>query len=181
MPVDGISSSGDLQLRIARLECELAEARTELAEAREQQAATSDILRVIATSPTDLQAILHTVAQNAARLCDAAYAIIYVHRVDGDLLVPAARYGSLVPIALPVSRGWVTGRTFVDRRTIHVRDVAAEADEFPDVQPHRRTAGQRAVLSTPLLRGQVDRDLRQPGRDRDREHPVVPGAARPQP
>src|SRR6185369_7921532 len=64
----------------------------ELTEALEQQTATSEILAVIASSPTDIQPVLDVVAQNAARLCDGTDAVI--HRVEGDLLRPATHYGS---------------------------------------------------------------------------------------
>ena len=56
----------------------------ELAEATEQQTATSDIVRVIAASPTELRPVLDAVAESAARLCDATDVLI--DRVDGDVL-----------------------------------------------------------------------------------------------
>ena len=65
----------------------------ELKESLEQQTATSEILGVIASSPTDIQPVLDAVAENAARLCDATDAVI--HRVDGDKLRSVANYGSL--------------------------------------------------------------------------------------
>ena len=65
----------------------------ELKESLEQQTATSEILGVIASSPTDIQPVLDVVAENAARLCDATDAVI--HRIDGDKLRTVANYGPL--------------------------------------------------------------------------------------
>jgi hypothetical protein len=59
----------------------------------EQQTATSEILGVIASSPTDIQPVLDVVAKNAARLCDAADAVIT--RPQGDTLQVVAKYGAL--------------------------------------------------------------------------------------
>src|SRR5262249_21003416 len=70
----------------------------ELKESLEQQTATSEILGVIASSPTDVQPVLDTVAENAARLCDATDAVIY--RADNDVFRPAAAYGT-VPVPEP--------------------------------------------------------------------------------
>jgi signal transduction histidine kinase len=125
----------------------------ELRESLEQQTATSDILGVIASSPTNIQPVLDVVAENAARLCEATNAQIF--RFDGKVLKLAANYGdfpTLVKERLP-GRGSVIGRTFVDRQIIHVHDLAADFEsEFPESREAQQRLGQRTVLATPLLR-----------------------------
>ena len=108
---------------IAELKNIIAAQAREIREGAEQQAATSNILRVIAGSPTHIQPVLNGVAENAARLCDAQDATIF--RVDGDMLHRAAAYCPMPgsEIRLPISRGSVPGRAVIDRRTIHVHDL----------------------------------------------------------
>ena len=105
-----------------------AEARAhELQESLARQAATSEILRVISNSPTDLQPVLKTVAQNAAHLCDANDAAII--RVEGDRLRVVAEYGSLrdVPVEQleqpPLRRDTTAGRAIIDRNIVHIPDL----------------------------------------------------------
>ena len=122
----------------------------ELKESLEQQTATSEILGVIASSPTNVQPVLDVLAETAARLCEAKDAVIW--RIDGDMLQRVAVYGPM-PVAdmrRPITRGFSPGRAIIDRQTIHVHDVAAEVEEFPE-SPHRIT-GTRTTLATPLLR-----------------------------
>ncbi len=136
----------------ARLLGELQARNADLTAALEQQTATSEILRVISSSPTDLQPVLDAVARHAAQLCNASDAQIY--RLDGDLLVPSASYGPIPPFQRrPINRDWVTGRAVVDRSTIHVHDLAAESDaEYPIGKEAQRITGHRTTLATPLLR-----------------------------
>ena len=125
----------------------------ELKESLEQQTATSEILGVIASSPTDIQPVLDVVAENAARLCDASDASIF-RLVDGAFKRVAV-YGS-IPRATTeetIRPGNPFGRAFIDRKTIHVHDLAKEVDtEFPDSKPRQQITGSRTVLATPLLR-----------------------------
>ena len=135
-----------------RLFKELQERNRDLTEALEQQTATSEILRVIASSPTDLQPVLDAVAESAARLCGASDANIRLR--EGDGLRSVANSGSLPVVAVfSVSRGSATGRAVVDRQTVHVQDFAAESeDDFPEGRPAVDRFGFRTVLATPLLR-----------------------------
>ena len=135
-----------------RLFNELDARNRDLTEALEQQTATSEILRVIASSPTDIQPVLDVVAENAARLCDASDALIL--RVAGDTLQTAARFGPIASAASRViSRDSPVGRAIVDRKTIHVPDLAAEIEtEYPESKARQQLSGTRTMLVTPLLR-----------------------------
>jgi signal transduction histidine kinase len=124
----------------------------ELKESLEQQTATSEILGVIARSPTDLQPVLNVVAENAARLCEATDAMIL--RVDGDNLRTAAKFGPIAAAdSRKITRGFPGGRAVIDRQTVHVDDMTAEIEtEFPDARGLFQISGGRSVLATPLLR-----------------------------
>jgi GAF domain-containing protein len=138
-----------------RLLRELQERNAQLTESLEQQTATSEILRVIASSPTQIQPVLDVIAENAAGVCGADNAHIY--RVYGDVFRAVADYGPLPKLrsdeGVPVSRESVTGRAIVDRRTIHVPDIESESDaEFPIAKRYQQRFGDRTRLATPLLR-----------------------------
>src|SRR5215468_7690977 len=94
----------------------------------EREAATSDILRMIARSPTDLQSVLDGIAERAARLCDAEDAAIF--RLDGNFLRLVAHFGPIpmagtVGVRRVLDRGTPAGRAIIDRRTIHIHDLRA--------------------------------------------------------
>jgi signal transduction histidine kinase len=137
-----------------RLFKELEARNRDLTEALQQQTATAEILRVIASSPTDIQPVLDAVAQNAARVCGADDALIY--RVDGDVYQRVAHHGPIAETAAferRLSRDSVSGRATVDRRTIHVPDIeAAPGDELPETRRLARLVGARTHLAAPLIR-----------------------------
>ena len=128
----------------------------ELKESLEQQTATSEILGVIASSPTDIQPVLDVVAENAARLCGSDDAQIY--RVEAGLMRKVASHG-VIPAARavgdtrPIVRGTVTGRAILDRQIIHVPDMMTERDEdYPEARRIDERMGIRTSLAVPLLR-----------------------------
>jgi len=139
-----------------RLFTQLQTRNRELGEALEHQTATAEILRVISSSPTDVQPVMDTVAANAARVCGANDAFIF--RVDGDALRLVAHYGSApttrrIGERIPLTRGTVFGRAVADRQTIHIEDLATTVEtDFPEHKDRQRLTGIRTVLATPLPR-----------------------------
>jgi len=91
----------------------------EFKEVLEERSTTSEILRVIASLPTDPQPVLDVVAENAAKLCEATNAQIF--RLDGHVLRLVAAYG-ILPAGeeVPLRRGSVAGRALLNPKTVHV-------------------------------------------------------------
>src|SRR5215471_21730931 len=148
---DELSQLKDELRRVAE---QLESHKRELAEATEQQTATSEILRVIASSPTDVQPVLDTIAENAARVCGSYDAVIRL--VEGSVLRLAAHYGPVEPgfgLEQPLTRGLVSGRAVIDRQTVHIHDLLAESEtEFAESRTQVQRFGHRTMLATPLLR-----------------------------
>jgi len=121
--------------------------------ALEQQAATAEILHVISNSPTNVQMVFDAIARGAAELCEAFDVVVY--RVEGNVLRLVAHHGPMPASDVPLHRGTVGGRTVIEGRLIHTRDLQAEMDEFPEGSAIARERGHRTNLSVPLLRGDV--------------------------
>jgi len=145
-----------IAIETVRLFKELEARNTDLTEALEQQTATADILRIISTSPTDLQPVLDTVVRSAARFCGAHDATIF--ELDGANLRGTAHHGP-IPAPLrsfgPPDRGAVVGRAILERRAVHVADLQAEEKEFPLGSAYAKELGHRTLLIVPLLREEV--------------------------
>ena len=127
----------------------------ETKEALEQQTAISEILRVISSSPTEVQPVLDAIAEHAARLCDASAASMYL--IDGESLKHLASKGpSPDPVShvdtLPIDRNSLTGRAVLERHMIHLPDLLAEESEYPLSYDLAKHFGHRTVVVSPLLR-----------------------------
>ena len=133
----------------------LTQANAQVTEALDQQTATSEILRVIASSPTDVQPVFDTIAERAMRLCGADQG--WVFSFDGELihvksLANVSEEGTdAVRQAYPVapSRGMVTGRAILTGDVVHIPDVRDDPEY--SLKAVAETASYRGLLGVPML------------------------------
>src|SRR5262249_32685426 len=115
-----------------------------------------EILGVIASSPTDIQPVLDAIAQNAARVCASDDATIRL--LEGDETILAAHYGTIPPNhpeRRPIAWRTAGNEALIKCRTIHIADVLAEVEKFPDNIRGSIPSGIRTFLVTPLLRKKI--------------------------
>src|SRR6266851_2996309 len=143
--------------RVRQLQKRLEEALKREAEAFEQQTATSEILRVISSSPTDVQPVFDVIVEQACRLCDAVVANAV--RIDGDLMHNMAAFGftpeaqGVVRRSFPMllSRATMSGRAILARAVVASEDASIDEVGMTS-QEISRSLGGRAMVSVPMLR-----------------------------
>jgi two-component system, NtrC family, sensor kinase len=151
--ISGFADQAVIAIENVRLFEEVQAKTRDLTEALVYQTGSSNILKVIASSPTDVAPVLKAIVESACELCEAYDAAVFLK--DGGDLLPSAHHGPilLTPEKSPIDRNWTAGRAFLDRKPVHVHDfLSAEGDDFPAGQERARRFGFRSVLSAPLSR-----------------------------
>jgi len=152
--IESFADQAVIAIENVRLLNELRQRTDDLTESLEQQTATSEVLNVISNSASDLQTVFETMAENVVSLCKAERA--YIFRFDGKLLRAVATYNVgpenrqfVLNNPIAPGRHSVSARAALERRTVHVPDIQADAEYayvIRDVEPIRTT------LSVPMLK-----------------------------
>ena len=129
----------------------------DLTEALEQQTATSEVLRVISSSPTDVQPVFETILADAVRLCESHNGAIF--KFDGEALHLAADYNTTPEFhayqafeSFRPGRESAVRRVALERRLVHIPDVLADPELVAYRSEPYRQEGMRSVLAVPLLK-----------------------------
>jgi signal transduction histidine kinase/HAMP domain-containing protein len=144
--------AGKLQESYADLEKKVEQRTVELSLSLEQQTAISEILRVISNSPDNVQPVLDSVAEHAARICKAQ--VVDIILLEGNLLRSRAVFGELSRDIgeVPLDRSTVMGRSICDMQPIQLEDQQAAGDDFARGREFAQRFGHRTILAVPLLR-----------------------------
>jgi len=155
------ASQAVIAIENARLLTELRQRTTDLTESLEQQTATSEVLQVISSSPSNLDPVFATMLEKAARICEANFGNI--HRWDGDALHLVATHNTPSGFAefrrrspIRSSPKNVVGRAIATKTAVHVADLAAEQAYTEQRDPGYVAAvelgGVRTFLAVPMLK-----------------------------
>jgi GAF domain-containing protein len=151
--VENFTKQAVIAIENARLLNELRQRTGDLSEALTYQTGSANILRVIASSPTDVKPVLNAIVESACELLEADDALVSLR--EGDELLFQAQHGS-IPVVWqrqPVDRDGAAGLAVIERSPVHVHDLLGpEGEQFPRAREFARTTNVRTVLCVPLLR-----------------------------
>src|SRR5260370_2217446 len=155
------SSAADLQKQLDQRTRELAEAQKHLAEALDQQTATSEVLGVISSSPSELEPVFQAMLANATRICEAKFGTMYLS--EGDAIRPVALHNAPPGFAKARTRDRLfrpapdspVGRPGITKEVVHIADAKAlnsyiEGD--PSLTEPVDLGGFRTVVAVPMLK-----------------------------
>src|SRR5262249_41589667 len=136
---------------------ELRQRTDDLSESLEQQTATSEVLRVISSSPTNVQPVFDTIAESAVRLCDGQFS--FVLRFDGKIMDFASCCGLTAEgldafhniLPMPASEDTASGRPIVRRAVVEVPDVETDPSYGATAQGLAKAVTYRSIAAVPLL------------------------------
>ena len=152
--VSNFASQAVIAIENTRLLKELRQRTGDLSESLEQQTAISDILRAMSSSPGDVKPVFASVAEHAARICEAQ--IVDILTVEDDRLHYAAEFGEFGRIlhgdTAPLNRDSVMGRSICDKQPVHVVDLQSMDHDFPLGREYALALGHRTTLAVPLIR-----------------------------
>ena len=155
--VKNFAAQAVIAIENARLLNELRQRTADLTESLEQQTATSEVLRVISNSPTNVQPVFDSIAESAVRLCGGQFS--FVLRFDGKLMHFASCFGLsaedldtyLRMLPCPPSEGMAAGRAILRRAPVEIPDVEADPSYGVQTQDLARTVAYRSIVGVPLL------------------------------
>jgi len=150
--------TSQLRESYANLEQKVEERTRELSKSLEQQTATSEILRVISSSPTDAQPVFDVIVESAIRLCGARYGRLY--RYDGETIHLVASHGlsqgGLGQVQRvfprPAADDTIAGRAILTREPVYIRDIARDENVPPLSRQMIEALDTRSQVTIPMLR-----------------------------
>ena len=155
--VQSFAAQAVIAIENTRLLNELRQRTDDLTEALEQQTATSEVLRVISSSPTNVQPVFDAIAESAVRLCDGQFS--FVLRFDGKVMDFASCCGlsadgldafhSILP--MPASEYTAAGRAIVRRAVVEIPDVETDPSYGAQAQGLAKAVTYRSIAAVPLL------------------------------